>query len=52
MSSVQKVLLSYEEFARLKDIEQRFDSVNAELTALKEKGKKRGILKKQTGFFV
>ena len=41
MSSVQKVLISYEEFMKLKDLEKRFESVSSELAALKqsEKGK-------------
>lgn len=36
MSTHQKVLLSFEEFTRLKDIEERFQIVNAELTELKQ----------------
>ena len=35
MSLIQKVLINYDEFVRLKDIEKRFESVNAELTSLK-----------------
>jgi len=37
--SIQKVLLDYEEFQRLKDIEARFQAVNTELAALKKRGK-------------
>jgi len=36
MSSIQKVLLSYDEFLRLKEIEKNFESVNAELAELKK----------------
>jgi len=37
MSSIQKVLISYDEFVRLKDIEKKFDYVNNELTELKKR---------------
>ena len=39
MTSIQKVLISYDELVRLKDIEKRFESVNSELAALKQRGK-------------
>lgn len=35
MSSIQKVLINYDEFIRLKDIEKRFETVNSELASLK-----------------
>jgi len=35
--SIQKVLLDYDEFLRLKDIETRFQAVNAENSELKKK---------------
>ena len=39
MTSVQKVLISYEEFMKLKDLEKRFESVSSELAALKQSEK-------------
>jgi len=37
MTSIQKVLISYDEFTRLKDIESRFQAVTSELAELKQK---------------
>jgi len=36
-TSIQKVLISYDDFVRLKEIEKKFDSVNSELLELKRK---------------
>ena len=50
MTSIQKVLISYDELVRLKDIEKRFESVNSELAALKRTEK--GTIFHLTVFFV
>ena len=42
MSTVQKVLIDYDELMRLKDIESRFQSVNSQLSELKQKLEKTG----------
>lgn len=53
MTSIQKVLISYDEYLRLKDIESRFQAVNLELAELKAKlGKQLQYLYISFPFFV
>lgn len=44
MTSIQKVLLDYDEYLRLKEIESRYSEANSELANLRQKIAKEGTL--------